>query len=296
MDKTMRELQHFFETNEDLKIFAMNGSKVNQNIHPDKFQDYDVVFFTDNLDKYKKESTFLNQFGDPLIVTVPDEKGHINHGLTFPEKDGYIYLAQYKDGTRIDMQFLLLSKLADYLTSDSLTKIIGDKEQLIKNSLIASDQDYWQRQPDRAEIEYAIKEFWWQFNNSLKATLRNDFLYAQNNINLTREELIRLITWVVAQENGLNRSYGKASTQILPLLKVSEQEQLKKTFNTSSNENIYIALKKMGQLHCHFLKELNNLLSLNLSKEMLELHQVPSLFLRSKEEEKLAHYFIFQEK
>ena len=52
----------------------------------------------------------------------------------------------------------------------------------------------------------------------------------------------------------------------------------------------------MGQLHCHFLKELNNLLSLNLSKEMLELHQVPSLFLRSKEEEKLAHYFIFQEK
>ncbi len=291
MDQTMKRLQQFFDEHDDLRVFAMNGSRVNPQIPDDRFKDYDVVFFTGQIEKYRKQPEWLNYFGELLLVTEPDAAGYFG-SLTFPEQDGYIYLAQYTNGVRIDLQFLDLARLPAYLSADSLTKIIGDKDARITQTIVPSDRDYWQKKPTEAEICYAVKEFWWQFNNTLKATLRDEFLLAQFYLNLTRNELLRLVTWTVAFEQGFDRSYGKENQQVLSFLSSEQRQQIKKTFATTSEAEIVAVLKSLGVLERQFLAKISEQTAYELAA-LSELQKVPAAFLRSKNEAALAAEFIF---
>lgn len=51
-NQMMDLLIQFAKENQDIRLFAMNGSRVNPKIPDDSFKDYDVVFFTDNITKY----------------------------------------------------------------------------------------------------------------------------------------------------------------------------------------------------------------------------------------------------
>lgn len=76
----MLKFQNFFNENDDLRVFGMNGSRTNPNVVDDKFKDYDVVFFTDKVDKYVADRSFMKAFGEILLATEP---GH--DGLYLPE-------------------------------------------------------------------------------------------------------------------------------------------------------------------------------------------------------------------
>jgi len=283
----MDRLQIFFNENNDLRLFAMNGSKINTNIPDDKFKDFDVVFFTDKVEKYKYNKSFLKRFGEILLITEPDKNEDL-FPLTFPEKDGYIYLVQYTNGERIDFQFQHLKRLENYLKEDSLTKIIGDKDSRIKNKPIPSDRDYWIELPAAETVTTSIEEFYWQFNNALKATLRNEFLLAQQYINLVRNELIRLMTWYTSYKDELKQSFGKANHQILEHLNEETSTLLCSTFDTQSNKDVYISLKTLKILEEQFIYKISHTIPLSNTSE---LQKIPTRFLRSKNEEKLAIYF-----
>ena len=46
---------------------AMSGSRTNQKIQTDEFQDYDVVYVVDNLDNLTRDISWLDQFGKRII-------------------------------------------------------------------------------------------------------------------------------------------------------------------------------------------------------------------------------------
>ncbi|MGL4696395.1 aminoglycoside 6-adenylyltransferase [Enterococcus larvae] len=286
-DETMEQLTAFFEENSDLKVFGMNGSRTNKNIPLDRFKDYDVVFFTDEVLKYKNDSTFLSDFGEILLFTEPEIDAS---DPLFPENEGYIYLVQYTDGTRIDIQFRMVDKLDAYLKEDSLTQIIGDKEGRVTSMSTPSDSDYWLKQPTQSAYEQSIKEFWWEFNNTLKATLRGELLLAQFYLNLTREELILLMTWTIAQKYGYAKNYGKKYTKLLDHLSDSEQAILLSTFDTGSVESIYKALKRMKQLEERYTKAFEEGGAVDY-QSLLPLKDVPSKYLKSKGYLELADFF-----
>lgn len=283
----MQVLLDFFESNDDLKVFGMNGSKINKNIPDDIFKDYDVVFFTENVSKYKNDAAFLKRFGDILLFTEPEIE---TTAPLFPDGNGYIYLVQYTNGTRIDIQFRSLDMLDEYLKEDSLTEIIADKEGLIAVVPAPNDSDYWLAQPTAITFEKSVKEFWWELNNTLKATIRGEFLLAQFYLNLTREELILLMTWEIALSHGYEKNYGKKLTQVLNYLSIEEQELLTGTFDTSSSEKIYRSLQQMKQLEERYILRLGEAASLDY-QELLALKKVPSSYLLSKQQPELAALF-----
>ncbi|MFD1466255.1 aminoglycoside 6-adenylyltransferase [Lapidilactobacillus mulanensis] len=288
-DQTMLQLQRFFNQNDDLRVFGMNGSRTNAHIAEDNFKDYDVVFFTDNVAKYQKETTFLHEFGAPMLITTP---GH--DGLYAPEEqdvDGrYVYLVLYQSGLRIDWQFRPLKQLTGYLTEDTLTRIVSDKDGRVTEAVNPSDRKYWLRRPTPQEFQSAIKEFWWQFCNTLKATIRQETFLAQFYLNLTRTELIRLLTWHVASTHGFDRSYGKEFQQTQAYLDAKTQREIWTSFDTSSIRNIYAALKSMAQLEKKYTQLVADQQHFE-TKPVLGLAQVPIIYLKSKHEDELAVYF-----
>lgn len=286
-DKTMQQLLDFFERNNDLLVFGMNGSKTNAAIPDDCFKDYDVVFFTEEVSKYKENQDFLAQFGEVLLYTEPELDAVTP---LFPNGDGYIYLVQYTNGVRIDCQFRSLASLAAYLEEDSLTLIMGDKEGLVETNPIPDDSDYWLKRPTQLSYEQSIKEFWWEFNNTLKATIRGELLLAQFYLNLTRAELIQLMTWTIACDNGYEMNYGKQHTRVLDYLCDSEREQLLQTFDTGSQEKIFSALKQMKALEEKYMPLLSRASGFRF-EQLTALNEVPTKYLKSKNQAKLAAYF-----
>lgn len=288
-EQMMLKFQNFFNDNEDIRVFAMNGSRTNPNVTDDKFKDYDVVFFTDDVDKYVNDHSFMTQFGELLLVTEP---GHDE--LYLPEQldvEGrHNFLVLYQNGLRIDWQFRPLKQLKGYLSEDTLTRIVGDKDSRVTTSLHPNDRQYWLGRPSEKMFNSSVKEFWWEFVNTLKAAIRQENFLAQFYLNLTREELIRMLTWGVATSHGFDRSYGKENQQTLKLLAPKIQRHVLDTFDTSSINAIYTALKTMAQLENQAIKLVGDKLNFDY-QTLLALDQVPMTYLRSKDEIELATYF-----
>ncbi|WP_164506819.1 aminoglycoside 6-adenylyltransferase [Lapidilactobacillus bayanensis] len=288
-EQMMLKFQNFFNNNEDIRVFGLNGSRTNPNVLDDKFKDYDVVFFTDNVAKYVNDHSFMDQFGEILLATEP---GH--DGLYPPEEldlaGRHNFLVLYQSGLRIDWQFRPLQQLKGYLSEDTLTRIVGDKDGRVTESLHPNDRQYWLDRPSEKMFSSSVKEFWWEFVNTLKATVRQENFLAQFYLNLTREELIRMLTWGVATNHGFERSYGKQNQQTLKFLPPKVQRHVLDTFDTSSTNAIYASLKTMTQLENTALKLVGDKLNFNY-QPLLALDQVPLTYLRSKDETDLATYF-----
>ncbi|HCM90210.1 MULTISPECIES: aminoglycoside 6-adenylyltransferase [Vagococcus] len=288
MSETMQQLKQFFREQKDLKVFGMNGSRVNPNIPEDKFKDYDVVFFTTDLDKYIKDPSFLNTFGEILIMTEPENDPVCPNELL--KGKGYVYLVQYVDGLRIDLQIRLLETLTDYLVEDSLTLIIEDKDNLIKNLPVPTESDYYLTKPSQLQVENSITEFWWMVPNILKATLRNQLLLAEFYLRLAREEVVQTMTWTIAAKEGWNKNYGKECTHSLNYLDKETRAQLSNSFVTGDSEKILVALREMIALEERYGDML--VVDFNLNPEKYKKYkEIPYIYLKSKGESILAETF-----
>lgn len=276
--RTEKQLLHsltdFAKENQDIRLFALNGSRVNAKIPNDSLKDYDVVFFTDNVKKYIKNPSFFEGFGEVLLHTEPE------NGLfpkTFSPDEGYIYLVQYMDGTRIDFQFRMLSHLAAYLKEDSLTKILLDKDRRVKEPIIPDDSTHWVKKPSQKLFQASLAEFWWQNLNALKALAREELTLAYFYVTISREELLRLLTWKTALTHGFNRSYGKQNHQIIQLLGQEEQSALQATYCGLSISQQATALTNMEKVVEQIMPQLGK----ELNYSYPDFSQIVTIYLKA---------------
>lgn len=288
MSQTMNQLKAFFRNRDDLKVFAMNGSKVNKNIPDDIFKDYDVVFFSTNFKQYIEDSSFLDLFGEPLIKTEPESDPICPNELL--EGKGYVYLVQYISGLRIDFQFRDIDTLDNYLKEDSLTQIIEDKEKLVTSEIMPNDSDYWLKKPSKEQIEFSIAEFWWLIPNILKSSLRKQEILAQFYFDLTRKELFQLIAWSIANETTWNENYGKEFTAILDKVTDKERQQIMSLFQVGTTDSLYKGIRTMMSLQEKYLKRIAPSYNIDLNKFLAYQH-IPYTYLMSKDEVTLAKKF-----
>ncbi|MFC6348197.1 aminoglycoside 6-adenylyltransferase [Vagococcus carniphilus] len=288
MSQTMNQLRAFFRNRDDLKVFAMNGSKVNKNIPDDIFKDYDVVFFSTNFKQYIEDSSFLDLFGETLIKTEPESDPICPNELL--EGKGYVYLVQYVSGLRIDFQFRDIDTLDNYLKEDSLTQIIEDKEKLVTSEIMPNDSDYWLKKPSKEQIEFSIAEFWWLIPNILKSSLRKQEILAQFYFNLTRKELFQLIAWSIANETTWNENYGKEFSAILDKVTDKERQQIMSLFQVGTTDSLYKGIQTMMSLQEEYLKRIAPSYDIDL-KKLLAYQHIPYTYLMSKDEVTLAKKF-----
>lgn len=59
--------------NDQIRAVVMNGSRANPKVKPDLFQDYDIVYFVNNLDYFLHYLDWLTWFGPELIIQRPEQ-------------------------------------------------------------------------------------------------------------------------------------------------------------------------------------------------------------------------------
>ena len=95
---------------------ALSGSRTNQNIQTDEFQDYDVVYIVDDLDNLTSNLSWLDQFGKRIV----EQEVTLGHRCLF--------LMLFEDGNRIDLTLCPKEDINEWVDSEAgFTVLVDDR-------------------------------------------------------------------------------------------------------------------------------------------------------------------------
>ena len=228
-----------------IKAVYMNGSRTNDNVPKDIFQDYDIVYVVEETQSFIEDKNWINRFGEILYMQYPDENPY------FPsDKDNsYGWLMQFADGVRIDLTVQSVSYALQHIKDDRLCRILFDKGNLLPQIEPASDRDYWVTKPTKEQFLATCNEFWWCTNNIAKGLWRAEIPYVQDMTNYcVRTELIKMLNWKVGLITDWSVCTGKSSKYLYRWLPEKEWQMFMETYFDGNIVNAWQAVFKMCDL------------------------------------------------
>ena len=242
-----------------IRIAALEGSRTNVNIPKDTFQDYDISYFVNRMEVFTEDDEWLGRFGKIIMMQKPEAME------LFPaEQKGFSYIMLFDDYTKIDLTLLPLEELEDYLNGDKLIKILVDKDNRIKQTIVPDDIDYHVKKPTSRTFDDCCNEFWNTTTYVVKGLCRREILFAIDHLNqIVRQELLRMISWQVGIETGFRLSIGKNYKFLDKYVSEELWEELLATYQMDSYEHVWEALFKCHELFREVSQEVAGLLNYN---------------------------------
>lgn len=225
---------NFAKNDQRIRIVSMGGSRVNKNVSPDKFQDYDIVYVVSEIESFKSEASWINVFGERVILQTPEAMD------MFPPSLGnwFTYLMQFVDGTRIDLMLVPLDELNKYIQSDKLIKILLDKDNLVPKLPPPTDKDYWVKKPTEKIYDDCSNEFWWLSTYVHKGLSREELLYAIYHLDIMRQMLLIMLSWEASIKTDFSKSMGKNYKYLDKYIDNKKWSALLETYKNNTPENI----------------------------------------------------------
>lgn len=246
--RTEEEMFHLIldTAKNDSRVLAvgLTGSRTNQQVPKDRFQDYDIVYIVESVEEFVSDQNWIDQFGSRLIMQTPE-----NMVLFPPTGNGkFTYLMLFEDGNRIDLTLCPKELAETWNEGDGLAEILLDKQQLLPVLAKATDQEYWIKCPTQEEFSDCCNEFWWVSTYVVKGLCRNELFYAADHLNeICRKELLRLLSWQVGSDHGYHFSVGKNYKYLPNYLDKEHYQALLKTLDLSSISSAWEALVSLQE-------------------------------------------------
>ena len=261
-DAIVELIKKFAENSPDISYVIQNGSRVNPNVITDKYADYDIIYGCRNYEKYVAEKHWLASFGELLLLQQNEFK---KNGMRWP-----IFLMQFTDGLRIDLQFYPGDGL-DIYHSDSLSRILLDKHQLFQETFEASEATYITRQPRVEEYCKEVNNFWWCLINVGKGLTRQELTYSRFMYeSIVRENFLHIVSWYVSSQHQWKINTGKFGKFLKKYADRRTWEEIERTYYTDSDELFWESLFHAGRLIQRIDRELRENLGISLQREDAE--------------------------
>lgn len=218
----------FAEDDERIRAVVMNGSRVNPNVVPDPFQDYDIASFVTDVAPFRNAGYVLPRFGEAIVVEQP---------LIGPwppdDADGsyHNYNIQLTDGNRIDLSFYSVDTLPNRLT-DSLTAVLLDKDGRIAPLPHPNESSYFINQPTAELYSGCCEGFYFALGSHIPKTIwrRNLPLLKYSIEGWLRETVVMMLGWEAGIRSGWEQSIGKNGTRLPFLLHADVWREYERTY------------------------------------------------------------------
>ena len=234
-----------------IRLVTLEGSRANRNIPPDEFQDYDITFFVTDLLPFTGDDSWLEVFGERLILQKPEDMA-----LFPPEEPGFSYLMLFADNVKMDLTLLPLELLANYFGRESLAQVLLDKDGLVKNPPVPTDEPYWIQRPTARMFDDCCNEFWNTTAYVVKGLCRREILFAIDHMQeIQRKELLRMLSWLVGTEYSFAFSLGKNYKFLDKYLPPELWQRLLATYSMDSYPHMWAALEGTMSLFREASKE-----------------------------------------
>jgi aminoglycoside 6-adenylyltransferase len=200
-EQVLKQLIEFANAENRIRAVMLNGSRLNTNAPKDIMQDYDIVFFINDFEdtSYKTDRSWIKQFGELAIL----QQNNFDDG-------SYIFLMQFKDGVRIDLNFKDVKRLSITIKEDSLSKILLDKDKIAGELPEPDDRIYFVKKPDQTEWDKLINELWWIQTYVAKGIWRDELPLVKYMYDVIFIDCIRtLLSWHIGIQYDWQINVGK---------------------------------------------------------------------------------------
>ncbi len=214
-----------------VRAVMLNGSRTNPDAIKDIFQDFDIVYLVSELESFKTNPAWIDDFGERMMMQLPDEF------KIEPPNDRYAYLIQFKDGHRLDLTLKM-----GHFDPDSLSMLLLDKDGTTPKLPAPTERDYLPRPPTLKTFFETCNEFWWVAPYVAKGLWRSELIYAQSHLEILREQLLRALEWFIGICTDFQKSIGSKGKHLSRLLSPNHWLQLQKTYADANLEQIWKAL------------------------------------------------------
>jgi aminoglycoside 6-adenylyltransferase len=229
---------------ERIRAVILNGSRVNPNIEPDRFSDFDVIYIVTEIESFLSDEAWIDRFGERMILQTPDLMG----GPKVRIDGGFTWLMQFMDGNRIDLTLIPISHLKQ-MEEDSLSVLLLDKDDLFEPFPAPSEASYLPEPPTEKAFFECCNEFWWVSPYVAKALARGQILYAKRLLeDPLRVQLMKALTWLFGFRTDFRRSAGKGGSRLRGALTEAQWGQLLATYAPAESDPTWDALFAMGAL------------------------------------------------
>ncbi|WP_241497349.1 aminoglycoside 6-adenylyltransferase, partial [Streptococcus infantis] len=214
---------------------AMSGSRTNQKIQTDEFQDYDVVYIVDDLDYLMSDLSWLTQFGERII----EQEVTLGHRR--------LYLMLFEDGNRIDLTLCPKDHIQEWVESEADFTVLEDTKGLFE-TYSPSPERYWITPATETDFEKSCNEFWWVSAYVVKGICRNQVIYATDHLyNICQQELLKILAWQVASDREAV-DIGKNYKYLFNYLTAEKEKEFSALLDFSSLDKITQSLLATMQL------------------------------------------------
>ena len=221
-----------------VRLVLLSGSRANPDAPRDDLQDFDIVYFVNDLDSFRGSKSWLDYFGRRLIMQKPEEMGE-----NPPETPDLAYLMLFEDGNRIDLSLYPPARLREIVGREGFWRVLLDKDYLAADLPKPSAAQFQTKPPTAKAFEDCCNEFWWVSPYVAKGLCRREQLYAVWHMEaVIRQELLRILGWLVGVRDGFPVCLGKHNKYLQARLEPSEWKLLMRTCRLSAPRSCWQAL------------------------------------------------------
>ncbi|WP_033542423.1 aminoglycoside 6-adenylyltransferase [Planococcus sp. CAU13] len=232
--------------NENIRLVELNGSRVDPQAKTDPFQDYDIVYYVEDMQPFLKNHSWVDYFGERILMQMPDQ-------MVVPPADktrqSFSYLMLFTDGNRIDLTLTPVTLLKESLNIKEPRKILLDKDDRINTVAITSENPYLISKPDQKAFNDCSNEFWWVSTYIAKALWREELTLAKYLMEgPVRDMLLTMLNWHVGVQTEFTVSTGKGGKHLEQYLEKDLWHKLILTYPNGNYTSMWKALFNMCTL------------------------------------------------
>ena len=236
---------------------ALSGSRTNQKIQTDEFQDYDVVYIVDDLDYLMSDLSWLTQFGERII----EQEVTLGHRR--------LYLMLFEDGNRIDLTLCPKDHIQEWVESEADFTVLEDTKGLFE-TYSPSPERYWITPATETDFEKSCNEFWWVSAYVVKGICRNQVIYATDHLyGICQQELLKVLAWQVASDRG-KVDIGKNYKYLFNYLPAEKKKEFSNLLDFSSLDKIIQYLLATMQIFHQEAQSLSQKMGFEYDREVAE--------------------------
>lgn len=232
------------ENDDGIRAVTLNGSRASKTATKDKYCDFDVVYVVDDVRNYTKDKSWVNCFGDILIVQ--HSMDWYSHPYDYNSRDRFIYLIQFADGHRIDLSIVDLTHVHEVIETKEPQIILMNKDNIegLKDS--HDESIYHIKVPTEHELLNTSNEFRWLSLYVMKGLKREELYYAKYAYDVMLMEMfIKMLQWDVGIKHDFSVTLGSHKKYFKRFLDEPSMKRLHRIFPNGRYEDIWDKLFEM---------------------------------------------------
>lgn len=257
-----------------IRALAQTGLRLDRHAPIDLMRDYHFNLFVvdEEIETYQKNTEWIQLFGE-IVITK----------LTLLDEKAYLFQVQYQDGVRLDFQFVCLSHYLKTIYSDSLMKILLDKDGVKPPLDEPSERTHYIQKPTVEEFEVLLNDVWWYQIEVAKAIYRDELPLAKGVYDgVLMTLIITLLSWKIGLRYDWKVDIGRRGRWLKRYLSESLYSDFIHLYPTKGYISLWERLFCMGPFINKIASELSRELGFPYSEKQGQLvtkfvHRINSL-------------------